>query len=305
MKIQAKNMKIRQTLGERVFYFMNTLLMLFLIIVTLYPMLYVLFASLSAPMELVKNTGLLWKPAGFSSIGYESVLNSSNIWLGFRNTLMYVVLGTSVSMLLTMMGGYALSKKNCMLKGVVVIIITIPMFFGGGMIPTYLLVRNLGLVDTIWAMIVPGAISTYNMIVMRTSFQGIPDSLYESAYLDGANEWTILFRIVMPVSMPTIATITLFYAVGYWGSWYPALVYLTGRRDLYPLQMFLRELLVREDFNDPAFVAMLQNEGAESMMRKEVIKYATIVVSTIPILLVYPFLQRYFVKGVMIGSIKG
>ena len=296
---------IRLPLGERIFNVVNTLVMLLLIFITLYPMLYVVFASLSAPSQLLMTDGLLWRPAGFSWVGYRTVINTASIWTGFRNTLFYVVAGTALSMFLTMLGGYALSKKNCMLKGPVMVLITITMFFGGGMVPTYLLVKNLGLTNTIWAMIVPGALSTYNMIVMRTAFQGIPDSLVESAYLDGANEWIILFRIIIPVSMPTLATITLFYAVGYWGSWYPALVYLTGRRDLYPLQMFLREILVKDDFTDPAFVSALIQQGPDYYMRKEVIKYATIVVTTVPILLVYPFLQRYFVKGVLIGSIKG
>ena len=303
MKIE-KNNGIHISTGERIFYCVNNLIMAGLIFITLYPMLYVVFASLSSPTKLNTHLGLLWGPAGFSTVGYEAVLQADSIWRGFRNTLFYVVVGTSLSILLTLMGGYAMSKKT-MLRSPLMIFFTIPMFFGGGMIPTYLIVKNLHLTNTVWAMIIPGAISTYNMIVMRTSFQGIPEELFESAYLDGANEWVTLFRIVVPVSMPMLATITLFYAVGYWQSWYPALVYLTGRRDLYPLQMFLRELLVREDFTDSAYLYTLMQSDPEMIMRKEVIKYATIVVSTVPILLVYPFLQRYFVKGVMIGSLKG
>ena len=275
-----------------------------LIFITLYPMLYVVFASFSSPSALNANYGLLWRPAGFSTVGYDAVFHTSSLWRAFRNTIFYVVAGTSISILLTLMGGYAMSKRT-MLRGPLMIFFTIPMFFGGGMIPTYLLVRNLHLTNTIWAMIIPGAISTYNMIVMRTSFQGIPGELFESAYLDGANEWVTLFKIVVPISLPMLATITLFYAVGYWQSWYPALVYLTSRRDLYPLQMILREILVRGDFEDSAYLSSMMKVDAEAVMRKEVIKYATIVVSTVPILIVYPFLQRYFVKGVMVGSLKG
>ena len=278
--------------------------MAFLMLITIYPLLYVLFASFSEPVQLKANYGLLWRPLGFTTVGYEAVMSTDSIWRGFRNTVFYVILGTSISMLLTMMGGYAMSRKT-MLRSPLMIFFTIPMFFGGGMIPTYLLVKSLKITNTIWAMVIPGAISIYNMIVMRTSFQSIPNELFESAYLDGANEWTILFRIVVPVSMAMLATITLFYAVGYWESWYPALVYLTSRRDLYPLQMFLREILIREDFTDSAYLFTLMQTDPEVVMRKEVIKYATIVVSTVPILIVYPFLQRYFVKGVMIGSLKG
>lgn len=303
MKVNKKN-GVRVSTGEQIFYIVNNIVMAGLIFITLYPMLYVVFASLSSPAELNAHYGLLWRPAGFSTVGYEAVLQTDSIWRGFRNTIFYVIVGTGVSILLTLMGGYAMSKKT-MFRGPLMVFFTIPMFFGGGMIPTYLLVKNLHLTNTVWAMIIPGAISTYNMIVMRTSFQSIPGELFESAYLDGANEWVTLFKIVVPVSLPMLATITLFYAVGYWQSWYPALVYLTGRRDLYPLQMFLRELLVREDFTDSAYLFTLMQSDPEMIMRKEVIKYSTIVVTTIPILVVYPFLQRYFVKGVMIGSLKG
>ena len=299
-----KDTGVRSTTGEKVFYVVNHVLMAGLIFITLYPMLYVVFASLSTPSLLKANYSLLWRPLGLYTGGYEAVMRTESIWRGFRNTLFYVAVGTVCSMLLTMMGGYAMSKRT-MLRGPLMVFFTIPMFFGGGMIPTYLLVKNLGLTNTVWAMIIPGAISTYNMIIMRTSFQGIPGELFDSCYLDGANEWVTLFRIVVPVSLPMLATITLFYAVGYWQSWYPALVYLTGRRDLYPLQMYLREILVREDFTDSAYLFTLMQSDPEMVMRKEVIKYATIVVSTVPILVVYPFLQRYFVKGVMIGSLKG
>ena len=295
---------VRATTGERIFYAVNNIVMLFLIFITLYPMLYVIFASFSSPSALKAHYGLLWRPAGFSTIGYEAVIQAESIWRGFRNTIFYVVVGTAFSILLTLLGGYAISRKT-MLRGPLMIFFTIPMFFGGGMIPTYMLVKSLHLTNTVWAMIIPGAISTYNMIVMRTSFQGIPSELFESAYLDGASEWTILFRIVVPVSMAMLATITLFYAVGYWQSWYPALVYMTKRRDLYPLQMYLREILVQDDFTDSASLSALMQTDPDYILRKEVIKYATIVVSTVPILIVYPFLQRYFVKGVMVGSLKG
>ena len=296
--------QIRLSKGDRVFHFINLLVMLFLIVITIYPMLYVLFCSFSDPGQLAKADGLLFAPAGFSLRGYNSVLTSRNIWLGYRNTVFYTICGTLISMAFTILGAYPLSRKGLMLKQPLMVFIMITMFFSGGMIPSYLIVRQLGMVNSAWAMILPGALSTYNMIVLRTSFQGIPDSLFESAYLDGAGDFRVLFKIVLPISLPSLATITLFYSVGLWSSWYPALVYLQGRRDLYPLQMFLRELLITGDYDDATFAASMYGVGTDTVLMKEVIKYATIIVSTAPILIVYPFLQKYFVSGVMLGSIK-
>ena len=272
-------------------------------LVTLYPMLYVLFASLSDPIELGKATGLLWKPAGFSLRGYASVLESENIWIGFRNTIFYVVVGTILSMMITICGAYPLSRRGFLFKKPIMLFIIFTMFFSGGMIPTFLVVQGLGLTNTVWAMIIPGMLSVYNVIVLKTSFESVPESLYESASLDGANHWHMLTKITLPLSKAALATITLFYAVGKWGEWYSALVYLQKRRDLYPLQMFLRELLVvQEDMN--ALLSSSVGVAADAYLLKEVIKYATIIVTTVPILCVYPFLQKYFVKGVLIGGVK-
>ena len=266
-------------------------------------MLYVLFASLSDPIELGKASGLLWKPAGFSLRGYEAVLQSENIWIGFRNTIFYVIVGTAASMLITICGAYPLSRKGFLLKKPITLFILFTMFFSGGMIPTFLVVQGLGLTNTVWAMIVPGMLSVYNVIVLRTSFESVPESLYESAALDGANHWHMLTKITIPLSKAALATITLFYAVGKWGEWYNALVYLQKRRDLYPLQMFLRELLVVQEDMD-ALLSSSVGASADAYLLKEVIKYATIIVTTVPILCVYPFLQKYFVKGVLIGGVK-
>lgn len=289
--------------GEKIFLVINNCIMVFLMFITLYPMLYVLFASLSDPVELGKATGLLWKPAGFSLRGYASVLQSENIWLGFRNTIFYVVVGTICSMLITICGAYPLSRRGVLLKKPIMLFIIFTMFFGGGMVPTFLVVQGLGLTNTIWAMIIPGMLSVYNVIVLKTSFESVPESLYESAALDGANHWHMMTKITLPLSKAALATITLFYAVGKWGEWYNALVYLQKRRDLYPLQMFLRELLVaQEDMN--ALLSSSVGVAADAYLLKEVIKYATIIVTTVPILCVYPFLQKYFVKGVLIGGVK-
>ena len=289
--------------GEKIFLVINNCIMVFLMFITLYPMLYVLFASLSDPVELGKATGLLWKPAGFSLRGYASVLQSENIWLGFRNTIFYVVVGTIFSMLITICGAYPLSRRGLLLKKPIMLFIIFTMFFGGGMVPTFLVVQGLGLTNTIWAMIIPGMLSVYNVIVLKTSFESVPESLYESAALDGANHWHMMTKITLPLSKAALATITLFYAVGKWGEWYNALVYLQKRRDLYPLQMFLRELLVaQEDMN--ALLSSSVGVAADAYLLKEVIKYATIIVTTVPILCVYPFLQKYFVKGMLDSAVK-
>ena len=232
-------------------------------------------------------------------------MESENVRMGFRNTLFYTVVGTTVNMFLTILGAYVMAQKGYLLKKPFTIMIMITMYFGGGMIPTFLVVKYLNLLNTVWAIIIPGAISTYNMIVLRTSFESVPDSLLESAKIDGANDWTVLWNIVLPLSKAGLATIALFYAVGRWGEWYSALVYLQKRRDLYPLQMFLRELLVLPAQNDRAYAENMIDGAANAYILKEVTKYATIVVSTVPILVVYPFLQKYFVKGVMVGAVKG
>lgn len=296
---------IKASNGEKIFRIVNNSVMIFLALITLYPMLYVVFASFSDPAELIKETGLLLKPAGFSLEGYKAVIESENVRLGFRNTLFYTIAGTTVNMLLTILGSYVMSRKGYLLKKPFMIMILITMYFGGGMIPTFLVIRDLHMLNTVWAIIIPGAISTYNMIVLRLSFESVPDSLFESAIIDGANDWTMLWKIVVPLSKAGLATIALFYAVGRWGEWYSALVYLQKRRDLFPLQMFLRELLVLPNQNDPNYLQRVNDGAANSYVLKEVTKYATIVVSTVPILVVYPFLQKYFVKGVMVGAVKG
>ena len=301
MKTNSNFIKVSK--GERRFHIINTVVMLILMVVTIYPLLYVLFSSLSDPIELGKKSGLLLRPAGFSLKGYQAVLRSANIWLGFRNTIFYVIVGTALSMVLTILGAYVLSKKDFMLKKPITLFVIFTMFFSGGMIPTFLIVQNIGLTNTPWAMIVPGALSVYNMIVLKTSFETVPVSLHESAALDGAGELTILLKIVLPLSKAALATITLFYAVGKWGEWYNALVYLQRSRSLYPLQMFLRELLIQQQDMD-ALLSSSVGVNADSYLLKEVINYATIIVTTIPILIVYPFLQKYFVKGVMIGAVK-
>lgn len=291
---------IRRSMGERLFDGVNVTFMIVLSAATVYPFLYVLFASLSDPSWVVQMRGLIWYPKGFTIEAYKLVFANPSILTGYVNTLIYVVFGTALNILMTSLGAYALSRQSVMWKNPLMFIIVFTMFFNGGLIPTYLLINELGMLDSRWALIIPSAMSAYNLIIMRTSFQGIPVSLEESAKLDGANDFTVLFRIVLPLSMPVVAVMILFYGVSHWNGWFNALIYLRTR-DLYPLQLILREILITNSTDS----MMTGVGGADKMPIGETIKYATIIVATVPILLLYPFLQKYFVKGVMIGAIKG
>lgn len=274
--------------------------MVALMIVMLYPMLYVLFASFSIPRDLMAHEGLLLHPLGFTFGSYQMVFKNPMVVRGYINTLFVVVVGVMINLVLTSIGAYFLSRKNVKLQSFVMKFIIITMFFSGGLIPFYYTIKDLGMYDTYWALLLPGAISTFNLIIMRTSFDAIPDSLEEAAKIDGAGHLTILTRIILPLSGPTVAVILLYYAVGHWNSWFNASIFLRTRQ-LYPLQLILREILIQ---NDTAI--MTQGVGAIDMDSiSETVKYAVIIVATVPILCLYPFLQKYFVKGVMVGSLKG
>ncbi|TLS48687.1 carbohydrate ABC transporter permease [Paenibacillus antri] len=296
-------MNRKGSLGEAAFDTFNYVLLTVIGIVCLYPMLHVLFASFSEPALLSRHSGLLFRPLGFSLVGYEVVLQNPNIWTGYLNTLFYVTVGTVLNVLMTALGAYALSRKNLMLKKPLAIMTVFTMYFGGGLIPNFLLVKNIGLYDTRLALIIPGLIATYNMIVMRAGFAAVPDGLEESAKIDGANDFTILFRIILPVAKATVAVIVLFYAVGHWNAWFNAVLYLQDR-GLYPLQLLLREILIANSASGNTVESVAMNEDDRSLVYV-LIKYCTIIVATVPILFIYPFCQKYFVKGVMLGSMKG
>ncbi|MBO7746727.1 carbohydrate ABC transporter permease [Paenibacillus sp. MWE-103] len=292
-----------RSMSEKTFDLFNIIFLSVLSIACIYPMLYVIFASLSDPRLLMQHEGILLKPLGFTWKGYSLVLNNPNISIGYYNTLYYVVVGTLISMILTCFGGYALSRKGVLFSKYILILITITMFFSGGLIPFYLLVKDLGIYDTRWAIILPSAISTWNLIIMRTSFMQIPESLEESAKIDGANDFTVLFRVILPLSMPIIAVMVLFYGVAMWNSWFNAAIFLRDR-STFPLQLILREILIQ---NDKGSMLQVQNgiSGQAEDMYRALIQYSTIVIATLPILVAYPFLQKYFVKGIMVGSLKG
>jgi len=296
-------MKIQKSISYRCFTAFNAVFMIFMAIIMLYPMLYVLFASLSNSNAFMQHTGLLLAPLEFDTAAYKAVLENPMVWTGYRNTLFILVCGVIINMVMTTIAAFVLSRPGLPGKRQMTLFIMFTMYFGGGLIPTFLTVKSLGLYNNIWALIIPGAISTYNTIIMRTSFEGIPRSLEESAMLDGASYLCVLTRIMIPLSKAVMAVMVLYYAVGHWNSWFNAMIYLR-ERGKYPLQLVLREILIQGDTSAMGG----GNESSTSLDQvtiAETIKYATIIVATVPILLIYPFLQKYFVKGVMIGAVKG
>lgn len=296
-------MAIKRSKGEKIFDFFNTFIMIALMVVCAYPLLYVLFASLSDPYKLMQHRGLLFKPLGFTLKGYALVFQNPSIMTGFLNTFFYVVVGTTVSVIMTSMAAYVLSRKNLLFGKPLMLMVTVTMFFSGGLIPFYLQVQNLGLKDSRWALIFPSAISVWSLIVLRTAFKKVPESLIESAKIDGANDFTILFRIVIPSAKATIAVIALLYAVGQWNSWFNAMIFLSDRGK-YPLQLILREILISNDMREMMNLPKGSAQFIQADAYKSLIKYSTVIVSTIPILCIYPFVQKYFVKGTMLGSVK-
>lgn len=287
------------SVGSRIFDGFNVVLMLALCFVMLYPMWYVLCASFSDPETLVLHSGAVFYPLNFSTVNYDKVLSYRPIWQGYRVTVFVVIAGTTLNLLFTSLLAYVLSRKNLMLKKLMTGLCIFTMYFGGGMIPTFMVVKAVGLYNTIWALIIPGLISTYNMIVIRTAMQGVPDELSESASLDGANELTVFFRILLPMIKPTLAAIALFCAVGHWNSWTGALLYIR-KSELQPLQMVVRALLIKEQD-----LAEQNKSNALVEMLNQTMRYSVIVVSTVPVLCVYPFIQKFFTKGVMVGAVKG
>ncbi len=288
-------MKSRK-IGGKVFDVFNYALLALVAFVTLYPFLYVIFASLSDPIQLMGNSAPLWKPLGFSLAAYKKVFSNPSIYIGYANTIFYVVVGTTVNIIMTCIAAYVLSRKQFMLRRFFTLMFIFTMYFNGGLIPNYLLIKGLHLIDNRLALILPGAISTFNLMIMITGFEGIPKSLEESARIDGAGDWTILFRIIMPLAKPTIMVILLYYAVGHWNAWFNAMIYIRDASKR-PLQLFLRDILTRNQMGAMAGQTDIEDVG-------QTIKYATILVSTAPILCIYPFIQKYFVQGVMIGAVK-
>ena len=294
-------MKIKVSLGERIFNIINIVFMICMMVIMAYPLWHVLCSSFSNNNELMAHSGILLYPLKMNIESYKAVFANPVIMKGYINTLFILVGGLAINMSMTTLAAYVLSRKNAMLTGAFMKMIIFTMYFSGGLIPHYLLIsRTLGLNNSLWAVILPIAINTYNLIIMRTSFMEIPDSLCESAMLDGAGHWTIFLKIILPLSKAILAVITLYYAVSHWNSWFTASIYLKDR-ELYPLQLVLREILIQNDTES----MILGVEMGDRYSVAETIKYAVIVVATVPILILYPFLQKYFVKGTMAGAVKG
>ena len=287
------------SLSSRIFDTINYVFLFLLCILMIYPLWYVLCCSFSDPAQLMRHSGILLWPLDFSFAGYEKVLNYKQLWNSYLVTIFVVIAGTGMNMFFSILFAFVLSRRGMMWHKLITGLAVFTMYFSGGMIPTYLVVKGVGLYDTVWAMIIPGLISTYNCIILRTAFYGIPDSLEESAKIDGAGDLRVLFTICVPLIVPSIATVALFYAVGHWNSWSAALLYIRDE-DLMPLQMVLRALLIQGEA-----IEVTGGQDLQTELNNMLLKYVVIVVSTVPILCVYPFIQRFFTKGVMIGAVKG
>lgn len=290
---------IQSSTSSRIFDATNMVVLTLLMIVTLYPIYYIFIVSASAGSAVMKGDVTLL-PIGFNFDTYQLLFKDPIILRSYGNTIYYTVLGTTINLVCTALCAYPLSKPDFYGRGFFTFLIVVTMFVSGGLIPSYLLVQKLGMMNTVWALVLPGAISVWNMIVMRTFFQGIPNELYDSAYIDGANELQSLWRITLPLSKPIMATMAMFYAVGHWNSFFSAMIYLNEKKK-YPLQIILRNMVVSGDIGNQS----QEVSGMYAGITSTNIKYAVIIIAVVPILMVYPFIQKYFVKGVMIGSLKG
>ncbi|TBL70540.1 carbohydrate ABC transporter permease [Paenibacillus thalictri] len=277
----------------------------FILLAVAYPLIYVVSASLSEP-KLITLGEVYLLPKGFTLDGYRKIFEYDPIWTGYRNTLFYTIVGTSLNVALTLTCAYALSRRDLIGRNLFTFLFTFTLFFSGGLLPTYLVVKKLQLVNTVWALLLPNAVSMWNVIIARTYFQStIPNELKEAAFIDGCSNFKLFVRIVLPLSKPIIAVLILFYAVGHWNSFFSALIYLSDLK-LYPLQLILRNVLIMDQMVDlMGLDAEAMQELVKRMELKEAMKFGIIVVSSLPVLVLYPFLQKYFVKGVMIGAIKG
>ena len=301
MAANRKKSCLDEGTGYRVFSVFNTCLLVLILFLTAYPVYFVLIASISDPTKMVANYGLMWLPHfPLSLTSYRMVFRHSLLLSGFGNTLFIVIVGLAFNMVLTVLGAYLLSLKNSLLKKPIAYLILFTMYFSGGIVPGYLNIKSLHLMNTLWALILPGAISTYNMLIMRSAIGALPDALMEAAKLDGASHFQRILNVVVPLTGATSAVLMLYYAVGHWNAWFNASLYIQSP-SRFPLQLVLRQVLILGENSE---MASGMDAGSE-IAAATVIKYALIVISTVPIMLLYPFLQRFFVKGVMIGSVKG
>ncbi len=300
MELNTKT--IRQSKSDRIFDAVNITLLCLLLLTVIYPLIYVISCSFSDPL-LVVQSKIKVLPQKVTLVAYQRVFRNELVMSGYKNTFIYTILGTALNVAITTMTAYPLSRRDFAIRKPVTVLVTFTMLFSGGMIPTFLVVKNLKLIDTIWALLLPGAMSTWNMFIMKNYFQtSIPNELYEAARIDGADNFQILLKIVLPLSAPIIAVMVLYYGVAHWNSYFNALLYLRDRYR-YPLQLVLRSFFNANDYSEQGGAG--GDSGMTALLVAETMKYALIVVASGPILCLYPFLQRFFVKGVMLGAIKG
>ena len=297
--VKHKNNAIKDGWGSRAFDAANVCLMLFIALATVLPVWHLLVVSISDG-HAVQTGKVLLLPHQITWATYAKIFQDASILRAYKNTLYYTLLGTAINMAMSILCAYPLSKARPLGRKPLSVFVVIPMYVSGGMIPNYLLINNLGLINTVWALVLPGAISTYNMVIMRTFFKSLPDDLEESARIDGAGEWRILLKIVLPLSTPIIATMIMFYAVGHWNSFFSAIIYL-NQKSLYPIQVLLRNIVIANETQE--YIAETASSSMEII--STTIKYAVVMVVITPILCIYPFAQKYFVKGMLVGSLKG
>lgn len=296
-----KKKQVRESKEDVIFDVVNTVLITALLIIVLYPLIFIVSASFSGSMEVLKGEVILF-PKNITLEAYRRVFMDENIVSGYINTIIYTVIGTAISLFFTFTAAYPLSRKDFKGRNIIMIYLSITMFFGGGLIPTYLVVKSLHMIDTIWSIVLLGSVSVWNIIVTRTFFQGIPFELQEAAFIDGCSNTRTFISVIMPLSSTIVAVMVLFYGVYYWNNYFSALIYLNDEAK-YPLQLVLRKIMILGQMDN------MVNSGTESVasqqMAAETIKYSVIVVASVPVLIIYPFLQKYFEKGVMVGAIKG
>ncbi len=300
--VAARHKKIRYSKSDLIFYIIVTVILSLFTLLVLFPLVYVVSASFSSPKDVAAGRVYLW-PVNFSLEGYKAVFRYPDIWIGYRNTILYTIVGTVINVAITMIAAYPLTRKELPFRNFFTFLFTFTMFFGGGLIPSYINVKNLGMLDSMWALIVPGAMSVTNMIIARTFIQSnIPNELLEASQIDGCSYSRFFFQMVLPLSKAVLAVLALYYAVGHWNSYFNALIYIMDKAKK-PLQIFLRDILVVNTIDSSMLIDPELMEAKQGIA--DLLKYSLIIVATVPILCFYPFIQKYFMKGVMIGSLKG
>ena len=298
-KAKTRN-RIKITTSEKVYYVIVNLILGVFFTLVLAPLINIVASSFSSADAVIKGKVLLW-PVDFNVEGYNAVFDYKGIWRSYWNTIVYTVVGTGINLFMTMVAAYPLARKNLPLKKPIVMLFMFTMLFSGGMIPSYILMKNLGLLNTVWCLLLPGLISVYNLIVCRTFMQNIPTDIEEAAKIDGCSDIYYFWRMVLPLSKTVIAVLALYYAVGHWNDYFTPWLYM-NKTEKYPLQIILRTILVMNTFDAES---MLEDDLLANKALQDLLKYSLIIVSSVPILVAYPFAKKFFLKGVMIGALKG